>query len=61
MTTAEVAVVCRTSAATLRYWRQVGRGPRCFKLGKRVLYETADVEAWLADAQGMRDVEAQAV
>ena len=54
MTTAEVAEVTRTPAETVRYWRYVGKGPRSFKLGRRVLYAVEDVEAFMADAQGGR-------
>jgi predicted DNA-binding transcriptional regulator AlpA len=43
----------RTSPATLRYWRSVGDGgPRSFKLGRRVLDRRADVEQWIAEADG---------
>ncbi len=48
LTTAEVADLCRTSAETVRFWRHVGKGPHAFKVGRRVLYASADVEAWLA-------------
>lgn len=51
MTTAEVAAVCRTPAETVRYWRHVGKGPKSFKLGRRVLYARSSVEAWLAEEQ----------
>lgn len=54
LTTAEVAELCRTSAETVRYWRHVGKGARSFKVGRRVLYDAADVEAWLAQ---LRDAE----
>lgn len=47
MTTAEVAAMLRTSPETVRYWRHIGKGPRGFKVGRKVLYETADVKAWL--------------
>ncbi|GAA4698000.1 helix-turn-helix domain-containing protein [Nocardioides nanhaiensis] len=50
MTTEEVAELLRSSPATLRYWRHVGRGPRSFKAGRRVLYAREDVHAWIADA-----------
>lgn len=33
--------------ATLRFWRHKGTGPRSFKLGGRVAYKVADVEAWI--------------
>jgi predicted DNA-binding transcriptional regulator AlpA len=51
LTTQEVAEICRTSAETVRYWRYVGKGPRSFKLGRKVLYEPEAVDAWLAAAQ----------
>ncbi len=50
-TTAEVADICRTSADTVRYWRHIGKGPKSFKVGRRVLYAHSDVEAWLASAR----------
>lgn len=46
-TTAEVATLLRTSPETVRYWRHVGKGPASVKLGRRVLYATRDVEAWI--------------
>ena len=52
MTTPEVAVLLRTSPETVRYWRHIGTGPSSFKVGRRVLYEAADVERWI---QGHRD------
>ena len=58
LTTAEVADLCRTSPETVRYWRHVNKGPKSFKLGRRVLYAMDDVEAWVRakrDAQGAND------
>ncbi len=49
LTTEDVARHFRTVPATVRYWRQVGKGPRSFKVGRRVLYRQSDVMAW-ADA-----------
>ena len=46
----EVSTVTRVPEATLRYWRHIGAGPRSFKLGRRVVYKAADVEAWIAAA-----------
>lgn len=51
LVTAEVAEVCRTSAETVRYWRHVGKGPKSFRVGRRVLYAAEDVEAWLEALQ----------
>lgn len=47
LTTTEVADLARTSPETVRYWRHIGKGPRSFKLGRRVLYDEADVLAWI--------------
>lgn len=47
LTTAEVAELCRTSPETVRYWRHIGSGPTSFKVGRKVLYAAADVDAWL--------------
>ncbi len=49
LTTNEVAGYFRTVPGTVRYWRHVGKGPRSFKVGRRVLYRESDVKAW-ADA-----------
>ncbi|MGV9481340.1 helix-turn-helix transcriptional regulator [Gordonia aichiensis] len=51
MTTAEVAQLVRTSPETVRYWRHIGKGPKSFKVGRRVLYNAADVTAWLEQAE----------
>lgn len=50
MTLAETAERLRTPAATLRYWRHTGTGPKSFRIGGRVVYKAVDVEAYL-DAQ----------
>ncbi len=47
MTTTEVAELCRTSPETVRFWRHVGKGPQSFKVGRRVLYPTVEVQRWL--------------
>ncbi len=51
-TTEEVAVHFRTVPATVRYWRHVGKGPRSFRVGRRVLYRESDVKAWLDASVG---------
>ncbi len=48
LTTADLADMLRTSPATVRYWRHTGYGPLGTKVGRRVLYDRQDVEAWLA-------------
>lgn len=49
LTTDEVAKICRTSPETLRYWRYLGEGPNSFKLGRRVLYDRGELDAWIAE------------
>ena len=51
MTTAEVAELTRSPQETVRYWRHMGTGPRCFKVGRRVLYPAAEVRAWLEELE----------
>lgn len=51
LTTAEVASVLRNSPETVRWWRHAGAGPAWFKVGRRVLYDRADVEAFIAAAR----------
>jgi DNA-binding transcriptional MerR regulator len=51
LTTEEVAQRFRTSPETVRYWRSTGKGPRSWKVGKRVLYALEDVEAWEREAR----------
>ncbi|MCW2736100.1 helix-turn-helix domain-containing protein [Nocardioides sp.] len=51
MTTTEVADLLRTPVETVRYWRHVSKGPKSFKVGRRVLYAREDVEAFLAEAR----------
>jgi hypothetical protein len=49
LTTDEVATRYRTAAATVRYWRMIGYGPKGVKVGRRVLYPVAAVEQFDAD------------
>ncbi|MFE6663429.1 helix-turn-helix transcriptional regulator [Streptomyces sp. NPDC057697] len=43
LTTAEVAERYRTAESTVRYWRQIKKGPRGIKVGKRVLYPEVEL------------------
>lgn len=52
LTTQELAEDLRTSPETVRYWRHVGKGPKSFKVGRRVLYAREDVERFIAEARG---------
>lgn len=49
LTTEEVGAMVRTPAETVRYWRHIGKGPRSFKVGRRVLYRREDVESWIEE------------
>mgnify|MGYP002355399842 CR=1 FL=1 len=49
MFTEEVSAKCRVPEPTLRWWRHVGTGPKSFRLGRRVVYKRADVEAWIEE------------
>jgi len=51
LTTEEVAELLRAPAETVRYWRHIGKGPISFRVGRRVLYDIADVERFVADAR----------
>lgn len=51
MTTEEVATLARTSPETVRYWRHVGKGPKSFKVGRRVLYDRSDIIEWIESAK----------
>jgi predicted DNA-binding transcriptional regulator AlpA len=52
----EVSEMTRIPVPSLRFYRHNGTGPRSFRLGNRIVYKRADVEAWIeerynADAQ----------
>lgn len=52
LTTEDVARILRRSPETVRYWRHTKQGPRSFKIGRRVLYDAADLETFIEDARG---------
>ena len=43
---AEAAARLRATTGTLANWRVKGCGPRFIKLGRKVLYPLAELEAW---------------
>jgi hypothetical protein len=47
LTTKEAAALARKPVETMRYYRWCDKGPKSFKLGRTVLYERADVLAWI--------------
>lgn len=46
LTTADLGARYHVDPSTIRYWRHVGKGPRGFKVGKRVLYRESEVLRW---------------
>ena len=48
LTTPEAAAHLRLRVRTLETWRRLGKGPPFLKLGTKVRYPIADLEAWLA-------------
>lgn len=51
LTTTEVAKRTRTPAGTLGYWRSIDKGPRSFRIGRRVAYRESDVERWIDEQE----------
>ena len=43
----QLSAKLHASPETLRTWRKRGAGPRAYKVGRHVLYDEADVRAWL--------------
>ena len=43
----DVSAVLHVSRSLLAKWRMHGRGPRFMKVGRRILYEAAEVRRWL--------------
>src|SRR3954464_16097539 len=54
LTIVEAAELLRAPVATLRYWRHLGTGSRSFRLGRRVLYRSVELGAWV-DARHSQD------
>lgn len=46
--TRDAAEYCGSSASTFEKLRLYGGGPQYVKLGRRVVYDPADLDAWLA-------------
>lgn len=47
LTTGELAAELHRSTETVKRWRRERKGPPFLRLQGRVLYDRADVEAWL--------------
>ena len=46
--TSDAAAYCGCSKSTLEKLRLTGGGPAFIKLGRTVVYDTADLDAWLS-------------
>jgi hypothetical protein len=51
LTTAEVAAITRAPVSTVRYWRHLGVGPPSFRVGRRVVYRSVNVQRWLYEQE----------
>lgn len=51
----EAAALLRIPVATLRWYRSVRKGPRSFKLGRRVHYDKRELRTWINAQRGSRD------
>ncbi|MGD7707743.1 helix-turn-helix transcriptional regulator [Microlunatus sp. Y2014] len=47
LTIEEAAERTRLSVNTLRFLRREGRGPKSGKLGRRIFFRQADLDAWI--------------
>lgn len=52
MTTAELAVYIRRSVGAIHVMRSRGTAPKGTRVGREVLYNRADVDAWLNAKHG---------
>lgn len=49
LTQVQLAKRWHISPRTLEQWRWLGKGPKFLKIGARVIYDEADIEAFEAD------------
>lgn len=56
-----LAALLNTTPNTVRQWRFHGTGPRGARVGKRVLYRRADVDAWLAERSRLDQAQREAI
>lgn len=56
LSTAQVSQQTGVPQETLRWWRHRGVGPKSFKLGpKKVVYDAAELEAWIDSQRAAAD------
>lgn len=51
LTRAQLAALLQMHPKTLEAQARAGKGPKLLKVGRRVLYRRADVDAWLASCE----------
>lgn len=49
LTLSEVAEILMTSDNTVRWWRQIGSGPVCFKIGRRLYTTVGDLRRFIRE------------
>lgn len=54
LNTGEAATYLRLGPQTLNNWRSKGRGPKCVRLGRRVMYRQSDLDAYVEAAAAGR-------
>ncbi|WP_324738841.1 helix-turn-helix domain-containing protein [Mycobacterium sp. 5-140-3-2] len=47
LTLEQFAAMVNTPLNSVRFWRQIGYGPRFARIGRRVMVRRADAEAWI--------------
>ena len=56
LTIEEVAERLRVKVLTIRWLRQEGRFPPAIKVGRRLVWDAADLEAWLEAQRESKEV-----
>lgn len=51
LTIEEAAEYLRTSPSTIRYWQQIGKAPKSFKLGVRRLFRQSALDEFIRQAE----------
>lgn len=49
LTLSDVAEILKTPENTLRWWRQIGKGPQFFKIGRRLVTTVGDVRQFMRE------------
>ncbi|WP_110468490.1 helix-turn-helix transcriptional regulator [Williamsia limnetica] len=46
--TPQVSIEYGIPQGTLRFWRSKNEGPKCFRLGRNIVYRRSAIEEWIA-------------